>query len=1414
MMVFREVEGSISQLGSVSGTDATPIGINADYNRAQRFYIENPVAVIHTATGIASFVGAGEVVVSQEGSAIIVSGTPHTGGVTDTLQTVYDNGTGVIQTTAGKPVTISGVSGEEDFRVVGSGTFTEALTVGDSTTHLNDHAITTASGIFENSLTVSGIPVPLTGGGGGAVDSVNAVTGAVLIDGAGGNTAITSGQTITVSGFRDEFISASGSLAGLTLQDAYDNGRFIQVVPNEPAQIACAQGGVALVTSGVLAAEGHIIVASTGTAEVETGYTKNVQGFQLDHMVLIHEPLANNYQFGLDSHGVGTPPAVRTYKSQGDHDTMLPVNDGDTLGLYEGFGYGDSNYGSSARIRFIAADDFTNGHSPGRISFSTTPPGSNNSSGLGNIRASADYTGWSFLNHQVRDIGEVVAVSGTFSDSLTVSGLPVLTAVSAGVDSVNSVTGAVIVAGVDGNTIITEGQTVTVSGFEGEFVAASGSLQTQIDGLSSGGVTSVTVTGTQLTGDLTMSSVGGATVHTSGQTVLVSGIAEVADDLDPELGGHLEAGNFNVTGMGRFLATSGTETNPAFSFTTDFNTGIINPSDNRLALVAGSKKIVEITSSIVILHDDVVFDFPRKTEAEIAGFFGGNLRDGSTAYNTTTNTLSVRDQSEGWRDVALTYNETVSGTWTFLDDVDIQGNLTVGGDNVVLETEFVAASGFLQTQIDNIPPPDISDALIGADGITIISGTNTTTVSGFRDEFVSSSGSLQTQIDNIDSSVTLQDAYDNGNGSIVTSTSIGPFTVVGSGLVTDDLDVTNTLTALAGSFLGIDVNGTVDAGTGDFTTSLTISGQPVSTGTGGVGDHGDLTGLSGDDHLQYHNDTRGDARYYTQTQINSTTSGSPGTSLIGFPTGSGFATPMPIDDPSPSLRGAMSFFQSAGWVSGGTIADIGGSNVSVSSGTGTVRTSDSSSAALLAFGWDAVPSISIATDSTRYIGVSYNSSTDNASVLNKSSNTWDYTTEFPLGLASNRDGDLTVIATPHTVGDAVGIINRRFEETEGAQRASGMILTESADTNREVLVSAGVLWYKLNRFTTASVDTGAADTFDAYYSDGGSGWNVDADETQWDNLSYDDGSGTLATLNPNRYGNLWFYLESNGNLSCVYGVSNTNDLLTAELEPAPSDLPPGLAQSVFLGRILFIRGGTIAIDVQSAFDTNLNLSSTTDHGSLGGLTDDDHTQYAREDGSRGFSATVSGVDPVDSDDLATKNYVDAQDVAISGHLQTAIDNVPAPDISDALIGVDGITIISGTNTTTVSGFRDEFVAASGSLQSNIDVIEDSKSLTVEQLINYEDISFFYTTAGRTVNSLIASIRGSDDYGTTWTVRYASVHASGTGTEIINGGTTTHSGNSGQVITSFDNPTITGPSFVWVETTTASGTIDEFSLTLI
>lgn len=51
-------------------------------------------------------------------------------------------------------------------------------------------------------------------------------------------------------------------------------------------------------------------------------------------------------------------------------------------------------------------------------------------------------------------------------------------------------------------------------------------------------------------------------------------------------------------------------------------------------------------------------------------------------------------------------------------------------------------------------------------------------------------------------------------------------------------------------------------------TDLTATG-----GGGGVTDHGALTGLWDDDHTQYHTDARGDARYYTKSEVDTSLSG-------------------------------------------------------------------------------------------------------------------------------------------------------------------------------------------------------------------------------------------------------------------------------------------------------------------------------------------------------------------------------------------------------------------------------------------------------------------------------------------------------------------------------------------------------------
>jgi hypothetical protein len=68
---------------------------------------------------------------------------------------------------------------------------------------------------------------------------------------------------------------------------------------------------------------------------------------------------------------------------------------------------------------------------------------------------------------------------------------------------------------------------------------------------------------------------------------------------------------------------------------------------------------------------------------------------------------------------------------------------------------------------------------------------------------------------------------------------------------------------------------TINSGLNDVSIS---NGNIAVTLTSGVSDHGSLSGLADDDHSQYHNDARGDLRYYQKSEVDTALSGKSDTS--------------------------------------------------------------------------------------------------------------------------------------------------------------------------------------------------------------------------------------------------------------------------------------------------------------------------------------------------------------------------------------------------------------------------------------------------------------------------------------------------------------------------------------------------------
>lgn len=305
--------------------------------------------------------------------------------------------------------------------------------------------------------------------------------------------------------------------------------------------------------------------------------------------------------------------------------------------------------------------------------------------------------------------------------------------------------------------------------------------------------------------------------------------------------------------------------------------------------------------------------------------------------------------------------------------------------------------------------------------------------------------------------------------------------------------------------------------------------------------------------------------------------------------------------------------RSAGHIDGGDISDAGGGDIDVSAGQGFIRGVDDDVSTLYAFNWPAPSSLSIPSDSIRYVRVDYNAGSPIVTV--SASEDYDYRTGFPLGFVVNEGGTLYINNTPHSTGRVAGRISRRNYEVDGRSRAhalGGLIISESASA-KTMAMTAGVTWLRGIREIVAAFDSNGSDTFDRYYRDGGSGFTKEAAQTVVPDGLYDDNSGTPATIGNNNYANYWFYIGPTSAFAMVYGRGDFNSLAQAQAEAPPSSLPLRLqVGSLLLGRFILRRTGGSSYNVvlvESAFTNEFISTPVSDHGSLSGLGDDDHPQY-------------------------------------------------------------------------------------------------------------------------------------------------------------------------------------------------------------
>jgi hypothetical protein len=106
----------------------------------------------------------------------------------------------------------------------------------------------------------------------------------------------------------------------------------------------------------------------------------------------------------------------------------------------------------------------------------------------------------------------------------------------------------------------------------------------------------------------------------------------------------------------------------------------------------------------------------------------------------------------------------------------------------------------------------------------------------------------------------------------------------------------------------------------------------------------------------------------------------------------------------------------------------------------------------------------------------------------------------------------------------------------------------------------------------------------------------------------------------------------------------------------------------------------------------------------------------------------------------------------------------------------------------------------------------SKGFFIENPGSAEDDFAYFIDDAVTITKIAAVLVGSSTPSVTWTMRH-STDRSAAGNQVVTGGTTTTSITTGSVVTSFNDATVPADSWLWVETTAQSGTVNSISITV-
>lgn len=345
-----------------------------------------------------------------------------------------------------------------------------------------------------------------------------------------------------------------------------------------------------------------------------------------------------------------------------------------------------------------------------------------------------------------------------------------------------------------------------------------------------------------------------------------------------------------------------------------------------------------------------------------------------------------------------------------------------------------------------------------------------------------------------------------------------------------------------------------------------------------------------------------------------------------------------------------------GVITGGQISNgVGLLELNVSAGNGFLTDSNGNAKEVT---WEAINLFTPA-DTSRQVTVN-----ENGVVQLEASLPADLSERVVLGRVISGDSSIVRIENSTLVSKHHGnLVERYLRNTFGALFASGSVVSENGSTDRALDVTSGEYYFGTKRYIPSG---GNEISFSRIIRDGlGDFTNEALSQTIIPNNQYDNNSGSLVAIPSGHYAKGVLLLGGDGSFERYTYVfaqetfADLNDVVAADLPQLPAEvgeaLTPIAAIIVQEGQVNFTQIDDIR--PRPSFAAS-GAGSSSDHGGLTGLLDDDHPQYFLTNGNRTMTGnvdmggnninnvgTVGGVDISDHSTRHLPNGADALDTA-------------------------------------------------------------------------------------------------------------------------------------------------------------------------